>query len=82
MRQPVNPEKAHLTCGDLRAYVARHDVSGREIAQRRGTSLQAVNAALRADLTGRSISERLCRELLDVINSILLEREQQVCLSR
>lgn len=80
MRQPVNTQTRPPTSADLRAYCARHDVSASDIAQRRGTSVQAANAALRADLKARHISKALCLELLSVINSILLEREQAACL--
>lgn len=81
MTQAVNPENRPPTPADLRAYCARYDVTARQVAELRGCTIQAVNAAMRADLTGRPISTRLCRELLDEINSVLLEREQETCLA-
>ena len=82
MAQPVKPQNPTPTCGDLRAYIARHNVCAREIAVRRGTTREAVTHVLRADLTGRPVTRRLLREILDAVNAILLEREQAACPSR
>lgn len=75
----VNPKHV-LSPADLRAYLARHRIRAREIAEMRGTSRAAVSLALFADSYGRPISQRLLRELLDVANDILLKREQELAL--
>lgn len=75
----VNPESTKgnaLTPATLRAYCARHNVAHSQVARHLDVSPQAVNAALRADLTGRPVSQALLRSILDAANEILLEREE------
>ena len=73
---PVKTKDAEpVTAANLRAFFARHGITYAEVARRRGCSQRAVNAALRADLTGRSISVGLLRELLKIATDVLIERE-------
>jgi len=76
MPQTVNPP-APITPATVRAYMARYDIRYRDIARLRGSGPAAVRMAVRADLTGRPISQRLLREILDAANVILLEREEK-----
>jgi len=71
----VNMKNHRLTPGDLRAYLGRHGITRTQIARRRGVSRQAVSAALFADLHERPVSPALLKEILDLANQILFERE-------
>jgi len=73
----VNTQNAPLTPADLRALAARHDVSMSEISARRGVSPQAITQALRADLTGRPVTQALLASIRETIWSIITEREAQ-----
>lgn len=72
-------EKPVLSPGDLRALMARYRISINDVASYRDASRDSVSKAINADATGRPISQRFLRELLDIINHILLQREQKPC---
>ena len=71
----VNPQNGPLRPADLRALAARYDVSMSEISARRGVTPEAVIQALRADLTGRPVSQALLSSIRETIESILQDRE-------
>lgn len=75
---PTVKAETTVTPAMLRAYLARHDVSQAQIAERLGVTRQAISAALRADLTGRPFTQDLMRRILDAANEILLARERVV----
>lgn len=72
----INPKV--FTPANLRAFLARHDITKAEVARRRGVTQEAVNHAVRADITGRHVSHALLENIWQIANQILLEREVAV----
>jgi hypothetical protein len=71
----VKTETRPVEPADLRAFCARHRVPYAEIARRLDCSGEYVGQVMRADRTGKAVSDEKLAEVKRVAQDILYERD-------
>lgn len=64
-----------LSPADLRVALARHDLSQLELAEALGVSPQYVSAVLKADRTGKHVSQAQLRRFAREVSNLLDTRD-------